>query len=51
LCLLLLLLSGLFGSNNGNVNDDIAYPDGTVHPKGIQATEVELFEYGKSCKL
>ncbi|KAK2160224.1 hypothetical protein NP493_1661g00003 [Ridgeia piscesae] len=41
-------LKGLFGSNNGNVNDDIAYPDGTVHPKGIQATEVELFEYGKS---
>ncbi|KAI0239341.1 Mucin-like protein [Lamellibrachia satsuma] len=41
-------LKGLFGSNNDNVNDDVSYPDGTIHPKGTLATEAELFEYGKS---
>ena len=30
-------------------SDDVQFPNGTTHIKGISATEEELFEYGEEC--
>lgn len=37
------------GSNNNDINDDVKFPNGTIHSKGTAATEEDLYEYGETC--
>ena len=44
-------LSGLLGSNNGNMNDDFTDPDGRSMGTASTMSDNDILSYGQLCKL
>ncbi|KAL5013300.1 hypothetical protein ScPMuIL_007570 [Solemya velum] len=45
------VFSGLLGTNNGDIEDEFTFPDGTTLSGGSSATEEEIYNYGLNWRV